>query len=492
MYKQAPHLLAGLILGIAPMWAAAGISSFVGLGEPTFSEADVQAAFGQGRVVGRQEASAECIGSPDNCGCVDGLDPCGISLSSVLTGAQFGETEPNDHIVAADPLIPETIYWGQSRSLDDEDWFYVTTSEPNQLLTLNFTVPDRVLEDNGNGRLSQGWWVSVRDAAGNVYAQFDTRFALDDPGTVNRDESKEITYPIFLGHVGTYYVVVKPRLADPNADNIVTDSTPYVDALSVLYAPYNLAAVLEFSSVDAAAPDVNFHDVEIEPNDVRGDATRVASGVTMFGLLRLRLDSPLPDTEDPLVGQYLQGEEDWFVYNSIGDEIVTLALCDKGECEEGTWSIYVENEAGETLTFFNTQNFEVVRFGVRDPGNYYLRVSFHFTTDAFCTSSHTELVCNETVKCLEPDALDEDEDGNTDELIEVENCGPDDERLTVVCDGFDEELICDAYGVTINTPEGTSAKYNFTLIGTKLFPNTVDTEAYQEAQERPAWWQNRN
>ena len=197
MYKQASRLLAGLLLGTAPMWATAGIGSTPanpGFGEPSYSQEELDAAYGNGRTVGRVEAAGECIGEPSACGCVDGLNPCGVSLSAVLSGAKFGETEPNDHIVAADGLIPEILYWGQTPWLQDkvgdwhrdEDWFYVTTQEPNQLLTINFTVPDRVLLDTS--RLSQGWLISVRDAAGNVYAQFDTRFALDDPATTNTNE----------------------------------------------------------------------------------------------------------------------------------------------------------------------------------------------------------------------------------------------------------------------------------------------------------------
>jgi hypothetical protein len=192
MFKRASYLIASLLCGALPT-AMAGISSFPGLGDPNFSQADMQAAFQQGRLTGRVEVAAECLADPRECGCADGLSPCGITSSSTLSHAQFGETEPNDHIVAADPLIPEVIYWGQSRSIIDADWYYLTTNEPNQRLDLMFLVPDRVLADTS--RMSQGWLVQVLDAGGNLYAQFDTRFALDDTTTANKNESKKSPTP---------------------------------------------------------------------------------------------------------------------------------------------------------------------------------------------------------------------------------------------------------------------------------------------------------
>jgi hypothetical protein len=442
---------------------------------------------------------------------VDGINPCGVTLSSVLSGAQFGETEPNDHIVAADPLITESIFWGQSRSLGDEDWYYLTTIEPNQLLTLNFTVPDRVLVDNT--RLSQGWLVSVRDAAGNVYAQFDTRFMLDDPNTVNQNESREITYPVFLGHTGTYYITVEPQIseteqADPNT-------------LSILFWPYNLAAVLEFSGLDSAPPDVNFHDVEIEPNNVRADSNPLATGVTMFGLLRQTTDTTQTNPDGSL---FVQTDVDWFRYTSPGNEQIVLAWCGKEACTEDTfWFVEVEREDGTPILSFNSDRAETVRFGLAAPGNYYMQVNFQRSTDAICNVfSQDEFECKqETFECqvlnVTP-AIPDDPDTAVDESQPVtceygtgNICGTAlQSEATASCvrtdlaaeDATDNPvwqwaIICQEFGpvclefAPINDLNALNVEYNFTWWGTKLQPLTNGTDAFDEFLERPTWYEDR-
>jgi hypothetical protein len=388
MFKRASYLIASLLCGALPT-AMAGLSSFPGLGDPTFSEADMQAAFQQGRLTGRVEVAAECLADPRECGCADGLSPCGVTSSSTLANAQYGETEPNDHIVAADPLIPEVIYWGQSRDLNDQDWYYITTDEPNQRLDLVFLVPDRVLADTS--RLSQGWLVQVLDAGGNIYAQFATRFALDDTTTANKNESKEITYPLFLGRVGTYYVKVLPQIGD-SADTPVTD----LNSLSILYWPYNIAAFLSYSGLDAAPPDVNFHDVEIEPNNNLGSATMLSIGVSMYGLLRQTGDGGSINV-DPVTGaiNFKQTDVDYYKFFSEGNEQVQLTWCAREACAEGVyWFVEVMKADGTPIISFNTDRAETVHFGLQDRGVYYMQVNFQRKTEAKCLEyENDELEC---------------------------------------------------------------------------------------------------
>jgi len=377
--KRVKPLTAAVLLGLSTL-AQGGVSSFPsapGFDEPVYSQGELDTAVSNGRATGRQEAAAECIGDPSTCGCADALNPCGITLTQALTGAEFGETEPNDHIFAADPLITDHIYWGQSRDLIDEDWYYVTTLEPNQLLTLAFTVPDRVLADST--RLSQGWLVSVMDAAGNVYSQFDTRFALDDITTTGKNESKEISYPTFLGRTGTYYVRVKPQI----------DTAAQVDltSLSILYWPYNLAANLSFSGLDDAPPDVNFHDVEVEPNNTSDTANPLSSGVTMYGFLH-------QNATDAATGE-IAGDEDWFRYTSPGNEQVNLAWCGREACAEtAIWTIEVYAPDGSQLLATTTDKAQNLHFALGAAGDYRLRVRYQVSTTAACkTRSETEIVC---------------------------------------------------------------------------------------------------
>jgi len=464
MYKQATRLLAGLLLGAAPIWATAGISSIPqnpGFGEPSYSQAEYDQNYGAGRTTGRIESAAECIANPANCGCVDQLNPCGISLSSVLSGARFGETEPNDHPVAADGIITEVVYWGQTPWLQDkvgewhrdQDWFYVTTQEPNQLLTVNFTVPDRVLLDNT--RLSQGWMISVRDAAGNVYAQFDTRFALDDLTTPNKNESKEIAYPIFLGHVGTYYVSIEPRVA-PGGVLVTNPVGINADDLSVTYSPYNIAFVLEFSGMEGVPPDVNFHDVEIEPNDDRAHANPLASGVTMYGQLRQTYDDVFPvssEGEDSTGFIYDQTQRDFFRYRSPGNEQVSLAWCGREECrsycsfDENTgftgsgeecdgntlvfWFVEVTGPDGAPLASITTNKSETLKLGLDEPGDYFVEVGFNRNHQAYCRRySETEFECKGTsFQCQELTVTENPGSGAQGPFLECDygpgtTCGP--------------------------------------------------------------------
>jgi hypothetical protein len=116
MNTRVSGLYTGLLLALGPALAAAGISttpSNPGFGAPTYSQAELDAARATARATGRLEAASECIADPKHCGCADNINPCGVQLSSVLTSAKFGETEPNNHIVSADPLVNGVKYWGQ-------------------------------------------------------------------------------------------------------------------------------------------------------------------------------------------------------------------------------------------------------------------------------------------------------------------------------------------------------------------------------------------
>ncbi len=562
MFKRTSILTAILLFGALPT-AQAGVSSFPGLGEPTYSQAELNAAFNLGKATGRVEVGAECIADPSECGCADGLNPCGITASSTLSGAQFGETEPNNHMVAADPLITEVIYWGQtpwiqnqfsasSNQLNawtqDQDWYYITTIEPNQRLDLVFTVPDRVLVDTT--RMAQGWLVSVRDAAGNVYAQFDTRFALDDPTTVNKNESKEITYPLFLGHVGTYYISVQPQIID-NAGNLVTDPSQLpsnqLDLLSVMYSPYNIAAFLSFSGLDNAPPDVNFHDVEVEPNNSNATANALTTGVTMFGLLRQVNDGTIigyVPAGDEANGQpvFLQTDKDIFKYTATGPEQIRFTMCGQEACEADTfWFIEVTKADGTPLISFNTDKAETVNFGLPSAGTYYIEINFQRTVDAYCaTYSETEFECKqESTNCqvltatAVPPVVDDPDtpadetapgradctygDGNicessaastatvscvrTDLTPVIDPTTPPAAtdnpvwRWLTVCDDYSP--VCTSYGILnasdpdTNEPYGLNVQYNFTWWATRLYPLTNGTPAFDSFLERPSFYNDR-
>ena len=466
----------------------AGMVPSPGISEPIYRQADVDAAYDLGFQQGQSAGILQCKGDPAS---------CDIRLSDVLTGAEFGETEPNDHIVAADPIIPEHKYWGQSYGLLDSDWFFFTTNEPNQIVTLNFTVPFR---DEGSN--VSDWIVQVRDAAGNIYAEFSTAFIA---GNANGDN--EITYPIFLGHVGTYYVVVKP---EGGTGEVVS------------FYPYNLAIALEYSGMDSTPWDVNFYDVETEPNGTREQADPIATGVTVYGMLHTTLQE-VQTSDGQTTPRYIQSEEDWFVYKSIGNEAINLAICGRENCAPGTWFIDVQfvepaSDPGAAPTVtnlisFNTDTPQVVRCGITDPGNYYMRVGFERSLDAECVESHTELQCTSSAficakgkKCTtdqgcdpqnqtcEPTCVACDPLGNDPDCVlldaEEARCTVDDPAWTEICNSFGEVEVCDVWAPTQDA-NALDVEYNFTWWGTKLQPHTAETPAYEEFLERPSWYEGR-
>jgi hypothetical protein len=345
MNKQLQALTAAILLGVLSPLVLGGVSTFPstpGFDEPVYSQGELDAAVNQGRINGRREAASECIADPNTCGCIDGFDPCGITLNSLLTGALYGETEPNDNIISADPLVPDKLYWGQSLSVLDQDWYYVTTEEPNQIITLDFRVPD--------ASDSNGWNISVRDAAGNILAEF--------PSTLD----PEITYPIFVSYPGTYYVVVQPQSAD-----------------TLNSRPYNLIASLGFSESDAPPIDVNFFDVETEPNDDYSTADPIVSTVTMYGMLSSTLSG------DASIGWGLQTEVDWFWYVSPGYEIASLAWCQREDCTPAdgrSWRITVfRGEDSAIMASFSTAVPKTVLVGLEKEGNYFIEVMSELQMD---------------------------------------------------------------------------------------------------------------
>lgn len=270
------------------------------------------------------ETKAACAANPES---------CGITLSSFLGSAGFAETEPNDHILGADALAFDTQYAGQLHSAEDEDWYYITTTKSNQLLTVGFSVP-------GLENIS-GWNISVRDSGGNIFSEINSGF----------DGKPDTLLQTALSHTGTYYIVIKAL----NTEGQITH-LPY---------DYNVVAFLKSSQLTGEPVDVNFFDAEIEPNDTQAEANLLASNVTMMGLLSNTL----------IYGSGgFNFEEDWFVYESKGNEILTIEFCVRQDCEGGQWEATLISESGMTLAKGRTDKEKKYYFGIRNPGRYFLRL----------------------------------------------------------------------------------------------------------------------
>jgi hypothetical protein len=242
--------------------------------------------------------------------------------------------------MGADSLEFGVKYWGQLSSPEDQDWFYITTMESNQILTADFTVPG--LSD------ITGWNISVRDSGGNIFSEINSGF----------DGNVETLLQTVLSHTGTYYIVVKSL----NQDGQITH-LPY---------NYNLAAFLGASQITAEPIDVNFYDAEVEPNDTRVQAnplsfaSPLSSNVTMMGLLSGTL---IPGSAG------FDFEEDWFAYETAGNEILSVEFCARQDCEGSNWQVTVLDESGLTLVDMRTDMEKRFDFGIRNPGSYFVRIS---------------------------------------------------------------------------------------------------------------------
>lgn len=343
--RVVPFLAGGFVAGLLPGVSSADIISVPGLVK-YYTQEEYDQHYRDGYNVGVGDGKNVCKGNPKD---------CGITLAATMTNARYGETEPNDDMVSANPLVPDTKYWGQAYGPLDQDWYYITTYQVNEMVTLNFTLPQ-----TPSGQNVSGWDISVRDAAGNVLTEFNTSFMQDDPATAAVNESREIKYPVFLGHRGTYYVVVKPV---PIAPGVIS------------YYPYNLAVHIEPSDIETPPTDVNFTDVEVEPNDTAAQANPLTSGKTMYGLLNTRV------VGDYTNGWALQSEQDWFWYQSPGDDTVTLSWCQREDCptESGRqWRVTVTDDKGTVMSTFHAggaaSSAKTVRIGLKNAGVYYMQV----------------------------------------------------------------------------------------------------------------------
>lgn len=356
-----------------------------------------QEGFAAGIPVGREECRANPSG-------------CGIYPTNVLPPAQYGETEPNDSIYNAN-FIPEGVnFWGQSYSTADQDWFYVVTSEPNTNLNLTFSLPEAstsscrtVIGDDGSISFDcscqqgsdpatgndillcslTGWIVSIRNAAGLVIAEFDTGFTSVDHAKAG------INYRVTLGLAGTHYIQIRPN------DGRFS------------YQMYNLTVMLQKSPNDNPTQNVGYVDAEIEPNYFPSWATEVFNTVSMYGTINLATTGWVCSADECQFA-FTHLEDDWFkFYSKDKNQILQIAFCDRTVCSEGAWFVEIFDQpqaldydpdgtrAARPLMTFNVQATGdpasgvdgrpgVWQIGLRNPGNYFIRVSMKRTLQALC------------------------------------------------------------------------------------------------------------
>lgn len=324
------HLFSSLLMGCGLL--AAGPSGAFVVSPPaepqasnatTTSQTDQQFQLGydlgyeQGFGRGLAAGVAECVADPRG---------CGIALSDANTPAgEYGETEPNDNMSTADLLVEGHPFRGQTYGQQDEDWFKITVPSDNRALTVNFA-----LADIAAGNLT-GWTLSIRNDRGMTFAEVETGFMAV------ADTLDGMDYKLTLGRSGVYFIIVKPLLNELNRQQ------------------YRLTASLNSTPTipDDGTP-VGFYDVETEPNNVpydvnhpNQDADELSLGTTMYGLVNLEFSHPIPG--DPTY-TWGQGEDDWFVFESLGNEIAQISFCDRQVCSAGNWLVQLFDDRVELMS----------------------------------------------------------------------------------------------------------------------------------------------
>lgn len=479
------------------LWTHVGVAGLVTFGGVDACASVRNDAYSQGVAAGQAAGQTAGYDQGFAAGTSNGIQQCqqdpsayGITLGMVLLQGGYGETEPNDAMVSANALVGGVPFIGQSSSLDDDDWYYLVTTRPNQILTIDFSVPGR---DPASDDVS-GWVVEVTNSAGTPYASFTTDYITGNP-----QGDDEIEYPITLGLVGTYYVRVKPFGA------------------TVSYYPYNLAVVLTDSDLTSLPVAVNFFDTEVEPNNTYTQANPLASGVTMYGLINLTFDNVVVPVDGNGSATYGQGEPDWYVYETPGNEIITLSFCNKQVCGEGDWFVEVFDEQGAAqaasgtatpLVAFNTASGlgwpDTIHFGVVNPGSYYMRINHKLTLDAPCLQKQPKQECKNpsgvcvTAACTlegtstlcscpsgDPSCTVGTETCVCSDYTSIPNCGIGVTEFEEKCWTQTEQ--CVQYGKTVEIAAGdVTSQYNFTWYATGMQPFTANTPAYEAYQARPS------
>ena len=213
---------------------------------------------------------------------------CGITVSDVLQDVQYSETEPNDHLLSADPIASEVPIFGQLLSAYDSDWFRLETDAGNTIVSVN-------LEGSG-----ASWIVSVHDQAGLVIASW----LVPESGTLSAGTG--------LAQAGGHYVSVQSAGGDAFSDGM-----------------YKLSIVILNSTGAPYQPKYNFTDVETEFNNLFTTADSLGSNVW-------------------LQGQFMTGRDiDIYRIDSAGDEVLRIELCPPGsQCfredpRDSSWALFL-------------------------------------------------------------------------------------------------------------------------------------------------------
>jgi len=257
---------------------------------------------------------------------------CGINQENILGAPRAGETEPNNHFRAADPITATMgILRGQIASSSDQDWFaYAINNKSSDNNNVLFKTLVITLNASANA-----WHVSVRDETGNLLTSSDT--------IANEKEDFILESTVLVSeNTQNYYIVIESV------------------GVTLVDAPYGLT-VKEKTSLNpaSAALSANVHDTETEPNSEFKEADKLSSGIVLVA------SHPLGGTRN---NGDINGDIDIFEFSTEGNETVNFALCPENtgcNANNGIWAAFVfadKEKAIAALQFIADQTLPTANF----------------------------------------------------------------------------------------------------------------------------------
>jgi hypothetical protein len=236
---------------------------------------------------------------------------------------QFGEVEPNDIWTMATELTRDVPRFGQTRSLDDVDWYVINTHDNNSLMNVWFPGSDNT------------WNVEVQDANGAVLAEFPT---VSDGITQTNQQ-------VHAPNAGPQYIKITSPTGQLNQSN------------------YQLAVNITGAEGGEGSPGYVYSG-ETEPNDYL-------------------LAADLLEPDQTIIGQsYAPDDVDWYMVEADANNTLFEFIFDNTATDFDipnpvvTWDAEFTDSEGNVLASFTTLPGQLFSYEAQAPnaGNYYLRL----------------------------------------------------------------------------------------------------------------------
>ena len=379
---------------------------------------------------GYKNGQADCVAAPKD---------CKVLLEDVVPMPGWGETEPNDFMKTADRIFLNRFYQGNSLDKFDKDWFYLATSKPNQNLLINF-LGDKANYTDTAGWLIKvhdrygnviAAFDSTTTGTGNVYRNGD-----DPEDVVDPQEPILAKTPLSNAHImlttlglpGRYYISVESKEEEgadrtyhiaamispsdqmsPNPDtNFFDTETEYNDTQETadplrsnvhMFGTFGRRMVKWFTPAQPPEYELKYFykgcdplqistmplgldtcECDITSIDNNGDIVppnpNTTSQAPADACVARQVLVPGTGTDKGTWNYAYDYDNDWFKYESEGNEQLHFEMCAKGNCDFARVHLRVIYVNGSVVLINGPiQPGWSYDFGVATPGTYFIELS---------------------------------------------------------------------------------------------------------------------